>query len=207
MYEPIRTKSVHSQMAGPTPDFPHRSREEELDIQLAGHLAALLAVTDELRGEDRFDPVPGAAGSEAHRRFVQFVVRFHLHPQVRASQSRDKTSVLLRIEGQDVGWWLRNDALEVAIEPSVYFEGGKARRTSQIVLRGQVRLDAGAKVEQHTPLTTSGADNSRYPPSIPVGTVKGTEPGSGGLTLDLLVEPYVDTQRLSFVSVLLWEGG
>ncbi|MET9830680.1 hypothetical protein ABZ078_15480 [Streptomyces sp. NPDC006385] len=49
MYEPIRTKSVHSTMAGTTPDFPHRSREEELDIQLAGHLAALLAVTDELR--------------------------------------------------------------------------------------------------------------------------------------------------------------
>ncbi|MET7849043.1 hypothetical protein AB0D78_17185 [Streptomyces avermitilis] len=48
MYEPIRTKSVHT-MAGTAPDFPHRSREEELDIQLAGHLAALLAVTDELR--------------------------------------------------------------------------------------------------------------------------------------------------------------
>ncbi|MCX4905804.1 hypothetical protein [Streptomyces sp. NBC_00878] len=50
MYEPIRTKSVH-RMAG-TADFPHRSREEELDIQLAGHLAALLAVTDELRGSE-----------------------------------------------------------------------------------------------------------------------------------------------------------
>ncbi|MFJ6655282.1 hypothetical protein ACIQNG_02815 [Streptomyces sp. NPDC091377] len=49
MYEPIRTKSVHSTVAGTTSDFPHRSREEELDIQLAGHLAALLAVTDELR--------------------------------------------------------------------------------------------------------------------------------------------------------------
>jgi voltage-gated potassium channel Kch len=48
MYEPIRTKSVHT-VACTTPDFPHRSREEELDIQLAGHLAALLAVTDELR--------------------------------------------------------------------------------------------------------------------------------------------------------------
>ncbi|MFD8910332.1 hypothetical protein [Streptomyces sp. NPDC059575] len=48
MYEAIRTKSVHSTPAAP--DFPHRSREEELDIQLAGHLAALLAVTDELRG-------------------------------------------------------------------------------------------------------------------------------------------------------------
>ncbi|MFJ4963472.1 hypothetical protein ACIP6P_13650 [Streptomyces sp. NPDC088729] len=46
MYEPIRSKSVHSP-AGDA-DFPHRSREEELDIQLAGHLAALLAVTDEL---------------------------------------------------------------------------------------------------------------------------------------------------------------
>ncbi|WP_077796915.1 hypothetical protein [Streptomyces sp. JHA26] len=49
MYEPIRSKSVHSTTAGSTPDFPHRSREEELDIQLAGHLAALLAATDELR--------------------------------------------------------------------------------------------------------------------------------------------------------------
>jgi len=50
MYEPIRTKSVHT-MAGTASDsdFPHRSREEELDIQLAGHLAALLAVTDDLK--------------------------------------------------------------------------------------------------------------------------------------------------------------
>ncbi|WP_406146287.1 hypothetical protein [Streptomyces sp. NBC_01012] len=46
MYEPIRTKSVHT--SADSADFPHRSREDELDIQLAGHLAALLAVTDEL---------------------------------------------------------------------------------------------------------------------------------------------------------------
>ncbi|MFF2521776.1 SCO4983 family protein [Streptomyces liangshanensis] len=45
MYEPIRAKSVHTMADA---DFPHRSREEELDIQLAGHLSALLAVTDEL---------------------------------------------------------------------------------------------------------------------------------------------------------------
>ncbi|WP_156723325.1 SCO4983 family protein [Streptomyces apocyni] len=45
MYEPIRTKSVHKA----TGAYPHRSREEELDIQLAGHLSALLALTDELR--------------------------------------------------------------------------------------------------------------------------------------------------------------
>ncbi|MDW4907092.1 hypothetical protein RB628_17485 [Streptomyces sp. ADMS] len=52
MYEPIRTPSVHSTrnaLAGTASDYPHRSREEELDIQLAGHLAALLTATDELR--------------------------------------------------------------------------------------------------------------------------------------------------------------
>jgi hypothetical protein len=48
MYEPIRTHSVHT-MAGDAADFPRRSREEELDIQLAGHLSALLTVTDEIR--------------------------------------------------------------------------------------------------------------------------------------------------------------
>lgn len=46
MYEPIRTPSVHRVS---TPDLPHRTREEELDNRLAGHLTALLTVTDELR--------------------------------------------------------------------------------------------------------------------------------------------------------------
>ncbi|MFJ8536463.1 hypothetical protein [Streptomyces sp. NPDC093591] len=70
MYEPIRTKSVHSTMAGSTSDFPHRSREEELDIQLAGHLAALLAVTDELRAA-----APSADVDEAAERLAAQVTR------------------------------------------------------------------------------------------------------------------------------------
>ncbi|MDO0912158.1 hypothetical protein QQM39_15295 [Streptomyces sp. DT2A-34] len=70
MYEPIRTKSVHSTMAGTTSDFPHRSREEELDIQLAGHLAALLAVTDELRAT-----APSADLDEAAERLAAQVSR------------------------------------------------------------------------------------------------------------------------------------
>ncbi|MGW0710802.1 SCO4983 family protein [Streptomyces sp. NPDC002643] len=71
MYEPIRTKSVHT-MAGTTTssDFPHRSREEELDIQLAGHLAALLAVTDELRAL-----VPDADLDRAAERLTAQVAR------------------------------------------------------------------------------------------------------------------------------------
>jgi hypothetical protein len=70
MYEPIRTKSVHSTMAGPSSDFPHRSREEELDIQLAGHLAALLAVTDELRAA-----APSADLDQAAERLAEQVAR------------------------------------------------------------------------------------------------------------------------------------
>ncbi|BAC70997.1 MULTISPECIES: SCO4983 family protein [Streptomyces] len=69
MYEPIRTKSVHT-MAGTAPDFPHRSREEELDIQLAGHLAALLAVTDELRAL-----TPSAELDTAAERLAEQVAR------------------------------------------------------------------------------------------------------------------------------------
>ncbi|WP_445270127.1 SCO4983 family protein [Streptomyces sp. DSM 41634] len=48
MYEPIRTKPVVRRMGATPADYPQSSRGEALDIQLAGHLSALLAVTDEL---------------------------------------------------------------------------------------------------------------------------------------------------------------
>ncbi|MCX5194734.1 hypothetical protein OOK31_12640 [Streptomyces sp. NBC_00249] len=48
MYEPIRSKSVVHRVDGTPAPYPHSSRGEALDIQLAGHLSALLAVTDEL---------------------------------------------------------------------------------------------------------------------------------------------------------------
>ncbi|MEU5896352.1 MULTISPECIES: hypothetical protein [Streptomyces] len=68
MYEPIRTKSVHT-MADDA-SYPHRSREEELDIQLAGHLAALLALTDELRALS-----PSAALDDAAEQLALQVAR------------------------------------------------------------------------------------------------------------------------------------
>ncbi|MGW0757544.1 SCO4983 family protein [Streptomyces sp. NPDC002814] len=79
MYEPIRTKSVHSSMAGTSSDFPHRSREEELDIQLAGHLAALLAITDELRAQASSGDLDTAA-----ERLVEQVSRLRGGATVRA---------------------------------------------------------------------------------------------------------------------------
>jgi len=85
MYEPIRTKSVHSTMAGTTSDsdFPHRSREEELDIQLAGHLGALLTVTDELRAA-----APSEGLDTAAEQLSTQVTRLRGgHPPVRATGS------------------------------------------------------------------------------------------------------------------------
>lgn len=67
MYEPIRTKSVHSVAATTTPAAPRRSRDEELDFQLAGHLSALLTVTDELRALAPSDDLGRAAELLAER--------------------------------------------------------------------------------------------------------------------------------------------
>jgi uncharacterized heparinase superfamily protein len=101
---------------------------------------------DELRGEDRFVPAEPAERSDIARQFVPFMVRFHVPPDVQATVAQDRRSVLLRAGPRDAGWWLRNDAGEVEIEPSIHFHEGQARRTNQIVLRGQVRIETGAKI-------------------------------------------------------------
>ena len=95
---------------------------------------------DELRGEDRFVPAAGAKPD-----FMPIAVHFHLGPDVRASLARDQRSVLLK-GSSNVGWWLRNDAGEVVLEPSVHFREGKPLRATQVVLRGRLRADRGGRV-------------------------------------------------------------
>ena len=57
-----------------------------------------------------------------------------------------------------------------------------------------------------TSVTTSGIDAAPFPADDP-GRARSTEPeeAGGGLTLDLVVRPMADTERLAFVTVLLWE--
>ena len=98
---------------------------------------------DELRGEDRF--APAAETPKGAARYTPYAVRFHLHPDVQVSVARDQKSVLLR-GPSDRGWWFRNDAPEVTLEPSAWFEKGLPRRTAQIVLRGHASSTAGARV-------------------------------------------------------------
>jgi rod shape-determining protein MreC len=56
-----------------------------------------------------------------------------------------------------------------------------------------------------TSVTTSGIDRAAFPASIPVGKVRSVQESSGGLTIDLVVRPMADTERLGFLTVLLWE--
>jgi uncharacterized heparinase superfamily protein len=64
-----------------------------------------------------------------------FTIRFHLHPNITANMQQDGQSVLLRTaSGQ--GWRLRTEDVPVRVEESIYFGGGEARRSLQIVLAG-----------------------------------------------------------------------
>jgi uncharacterized heparinase superfamily protein len=94
----------------------------------------------ELRGEDRFVPAANAT-----QRMTPVDIRFHLHPDANAWLAHDQRSVLLR-GASNIGWWLRNDAAEVCIEPSVHFVDGHPRRSLQVVLRGRLRADRGGRV-------------------------------------------------------------
>ena len=74
-----------------------------------------------------------------------------------------------------------------------------------LVVDTSLDAEAADQIESGANLVTSGADRSAFPASIPVGEVRSTEPAGGGLTLDLVVDPFVDTERLAYVTVLLWE--
>ena len=95
---------------------------------------------DELRGEDHFIPTgPYPA------RVIPYTIHFHTPPDVEAVVARDNKSVLLRGPSQ-TGWWLRNDAVEVRIEPAVHFRDGRQLTSRQVVLMGHIRADKGGRV-------------------------------------------------------------
>jgi uncharacterized heparinase superfamily protein len=97
--------------------------------------------SDEIRGEDVLIPAPGRPARTA---VVPFAVRFQVWPDVEASLARDGRSILLR-GSSGHGWWFRNDAPQVTLEPSVCFRGGLPRRTVQVVLHAEVGAE-GARV-------------------------------------------------------------
>ena len=95
----------------------------------------LSANGEDLRGEDGLE---GASD-------LPFAVRFHLHPEVRATLTRDGASVLLSA-GRAGGWRFRARGAILTLEPSIYLGHGETvRRSQQIVLRGRCDRDRTVK--------------------------------------------------------------
>jgi uncharacterized heparinase superfamily protein len=99
---------------------------------------------DELRGEDSVRPK--GDGSSAAPGMSQFAVRFHLQPGVRAEAAGEDYGAILLTGPSGLTWRLSNDAAEVTLEPAVHLQGGRPRRTSQIVLRGLIRADRTGRI-------------------------------------------------------------
>ncbi|MFQ5957741.1 MAG: heparinase II/III family protein [Alphaproteobacteria bacterium] len=89
----------------------------------------LSAEGNDLRGEDSLS---GPGGKS-------FAVRFHLHPDVKASLVGDGAGALLRLPGGD-GWRLRASGCAMQLAESVYLgRDGEMKRCEQVVLTGPLK--------------------------------------------------------------------
>ncbi|WP_192912465.1 heparinase II/III family protein [Paracraurococcus ruber] len=89
---------------------------------------------DDLRGEDMIELAEGSGPAPG------FVLRFHLHPGVTATPQIDDQAVLLKLASNQY-WRLRAKGARVAVEESLTIAGGEARRTSQVVLIADPKVD------------------------------------------------------------------
>lgn len=80
-------------------------------------------------------------------------------------------------------------------------------RGKELIVDTNLAPDGDDTPKVDTAMVTSGIDRSAFPADIPVARVKTTREASGGLTVDLVVRPMADTERLAFVTVLLQEPG
>ena len=85
----------------------------------------LSAEGDDIRGEDTISG-PGGTG---------FAIRFHLHPDVQASLISSGAAVLMRF-GRNRGWRFQASGGSLTLDDSLYFGGGRRRKTQQIVITG-----------------------------------------------------------------------
>jgi uncharacterized heparinase superfamily protein len=101
------------------------------------HQRVLMMAQDGARldGEDSLTPAPGGR----IRGDSDYVLRFHLHPAVKASRLSDARGVMLVLPNREV-WTFEALDDRVELEDSVFLAGNDGpRRTSQIVIRQDSR--------------------------------------------------------------------
>lgn len=128
----------------------------------------LSASGEDLRGEDSLTRAPDEP-SKLMVPFKQtrdevapaaFAIRFHLHPDARASLAHDKSNVLVLLPNGD-GWQFRarteNGKSSITLEESVYLgSADRTRRSEQIVVTGEAFRDEATVHWAWRRLSTTG---------------------------------------------------
>ena len=79
------------------------------------------------------------------QRELDYALRFHLHPAVKATLSPDAKSVTLILPGQSI-WTFEAAGQPLALEESIFFASSEGmRRTEQIVVQANTKADASLK--------------------------------------------------------------
>jgi uncharacterized heparinase superfamily protein len=135
------------------------------------HRRVLLLAHDGSRvdGEDSVSP---AAGVRVKGNDSDYVLRFHLHPSVKASRLSDARGVMLVLPNRDV-WTFEAFDDRVDLEDSVFLAGSDGpRRTAQIVIRQDSRLASSIRwsfVRSTTsPAATNARRNAHREPELPL---------------------------------------
>jgi uncharacterized heparinase superfamily protein len=88
---------------------------------------------DDLRGEDHVVPRESRTASAAP---FDFTIRFHLHPEVKATLTRKRTRIVIMLPNKSA-WQFMARGGAMTLEDSVFLGGSVGpRKTQQIVIRG-----------------------------------------------------------------------
>lgn len=163
VHDPFLTEGIAGKTLGPrliAPEFDVTTRRTDSNdgMWLDGHhnyfalshgytaLKRLYLSADgmDFRGQDRFVPLTASAP----RRQNEYVVRFHLHPDISASlQAGGMACLLITRSGR--GWQFRAKGpagSTLHLEPSIYMgPNGYPEKTQQIVLAGQADDEIGMR--------------------------------------------------------------
>jgi uncharacterized heparinase superfamily protein len=102
---------------------------------------------DRLDGVDSFVSPSGKLAGRAGR--DAFAIRFHLHPNVRATRSEGGRSVVMELPDGET-WEFQADGLEAELEESILLSNTRAnRKTVQIIVHGRVQQNASVAWQMH----------------------------------------------------------
>ncbi|HWL30799.1 MAG TPA: heparinase II/III family protein [Xanthobacteraceae bacterium] len=101
-----------------------------------------------------------------------YALRFHLHPAVKASRLNDARGVMLVLPSRDV-WIFETEGHKVDLEESVFLAAPDGpRRTSQIVIREQLRDTASVRWSFvrtiGSPAAAQARRNAHHEPELPL---------------------------------------